>query len=103
MNVSPPSSPPRRAKHHGRPASTILERPPPPGRDLTRTLGELDLSIGTREARREVPGDTKNGDLQGGGVDHAPRGERRRGSLDVDVLLGRFQTQPRAERREAPP
>ena len=43
MNVSPPSSPPRRAKHHGRPASTILERPPPPGRGLTTTLGELDL------------------------------------------------------------
>ena len=51
MNVSPPSSPPRRAKHHGRPASTILERPPPPGRDLTTTLGELDLPDGDARPR----------------------------------------------------
>ena len=91
MNVSPPSSPPRRAKHHGRPASTILERPPPPGRDLTTTLGELDLSIGTPDptgSEVPVPGmSTKNGDLQEGGS-RAPRRERRRGSLDVDVLLG---------------
>ena len=51
MNVSPPSSPPRRAKHHGRPASTILERPPPPGRDLTTTLGDLDLPGGDARPR----------------------------------------------------
>ena len=51
MNVSPPSSPPRRAKHHGRPASTILERPPPPGRGLTTTLGELDLPGGDARPR----------------------------------------------------
>ena len=100
MNVSPPSSPPRRAKHHGRPASTILERPPPPGRDLTTTLGELDLSIGTREARREVPGTQKTVTYS---RSRAPRRERRRGPFDVDVLLGHLQTQPRSQRREAPP
>ena len=74
MNVSPPSSPPRRAKHHGRPASTILERPPPPGRDLTTTLGELDLSIGTpdptgSEAPARFPGAQKTATYQG--EDHA--------------------------------